>query len=253
MSDGRAGDVARVDQLLRTAGRDGAVPLPELSAAELCTLCDGGQVLVEHAEYAWWYGLQPGVRKTLAGAAVSLLGFRELLCPAETVRDANHADGPTADGTVPLATAPELSLIIAARQRPAVLAVGTIGGDATAGTPRMYGLAGPDGRPQAVVAEQVTSEVTDPFGPLHRFALLSPARAADTLADWACQAGPDREISVYRHREGEPLTCEIATVTTRTGTRTVTWQGPGTVPGQPVPCDPARLARLAAVMLNGEA
>jgi hypothetical protein len=57
MSGGHASDAARVEHLLGAAARDGAVPLPELSAAELCTLCDSGQVLVEHAEYAWWYGL----------------------------------------------------------------------------------------------------------------------------------------------------------------------------------------------------
>jgi hypothetical protein len=211
MSDGRAGDVAQVERLLRAAGRDGAMRLPELSAAELCMLCDGSQILVEDTE------------------------------------EDSRLDG------VPLAMAPELSLIVTARQRPAVLAVGTVSGDARAGTPRMYGLGGPDGRPHAIVAEQVTSQVTDPFGPLHKFVLLSPARAAETLATWACQPGQTREISIYHHREGEPLTCDTAAVTYDAGTQTVTRRRSGVPPGQPAQYDHVGLVRLAAAMLNGEA
>jgi hypothetical protein len=253
MSDERAGDVARVDQLLSAAAQDGAVPLPELSAAELCVLCDGFQILVEYDEYAWWYGLPPETREALSRAAGSLLGFRQLLRPPGPVRTADHPDGEPADDQVTLAMAPELSLIIAARQRPVVLAVGTISGDATGGAPRMYGLGGPDGRPQAIVAEQVTSQVSELFGPLHKFALLSPARAAEALALWASQPGQGREISVYRHRPGEPVTRESATVTPDGGTQTVTWQRSGAPPGRPLPYDRGSLVRLAAAMLNEDA
>jgi hypothetical protein len=247
MSDGRAGDVVQAERLLRAAGRDGAIPLPELSAAELYTLCDGSQILIEDTEYAWWYGLASGTREKLAKAAASLLSFRQLLRPPEAVREDSRLDG------VPLAMTPELSLIIAARQQPAVLAVGTVSGDARAGTPRMYGLGGPDGCPQAIVAEQVTSQATGLFGPLHKFVLLSPARAAETLATWACEPGQTREISIYHHREGQPLTCDTATVTDNAGTPAVTRRRSGALPGPPAQHDPAGLARLAAAMLNGEA
>jgi hypothetical protein len=253
MSDERAGDVAWVDQLLRAADQDGVIPLPGLSAAELCMLCDGSQILVEDTEYAWWYGLASDAREKLAKAAASLLGFRQLLRPPEAARENGHPDGEPADDGVPLAMTPELSLIITARQRPAVLAVGTVSGDARAGAPRMYGLGGPDGRPQVIVAEQVTSQVTDPFGPLHKFALLSPARAAETLATWACQPGQTGEISIYYHREGEPLTCDTAAVTHGDGALTVTRRRSGAPPSPPVLHDCGNLVRLAAAMLNGEA
>ena len=103
------------------------------------------------------------------------------------------------------------------------------------------------------MAEQVTSQVTDPFGPLHKFALLSPTRAAETLAAWACQPGQSREISIYRHREGEPLTCDTAAVTDDGGTQTVTRRRSGAPPGQPVQYGRGSLVRLAAAMLNGDA
>jgi hypothetical protein len=252
MSDGRAGDVARVERLLRVADRDGAVRLPELSAAEVYMLCDGSQTLVEDTEYAWWYGLTPDAREKLTKAAASLLGFRQLLRRPEAAREGGCPGGEPADDGVPLAMAPELSLIITARQQPAVLAVGTVSGDARAGTPRMYGLGGPDGCPQAIVAEQVTSQVTDPFGPLHKFVLLSPARAAETLATWACQPGQTREISIYRHRKGEPLTCDTAAVTYDAGTQTVARRRSGALPSPPVPHDRGSLVRLAAAMLDGD-
>lgn len=250
MTIDRGQDVARTDHLLRAAARDGAVPLPELSAAELCMLCDGGQILVEDAEYAWWYGLEPETRGRLSEEAAGLLAFRKLLRPPTPGHGSERAGQGTGSGDVTLQMAPELSLIIAALLQPAVLAIGTVNGDASDGTPRMYGLGGPDGRPEAIVAEQVTSQVTDPFGPLHKFALLSPGRAAETLAAWACRPGPPREISVYHHREGETLTRDTAAVTSDGSTATVSRSGIMTAP--PVLYDRDGLARLAAAMLNGE-
>lgn len=250
MTINRSQDVARTDVLLRTAARDGAVPLPELSAAELCMLCDGGQILVEDAEYAWWYGLAPETRGKLSEEAASLLAFRELLRPLAPRQGNEHTDQDPAPDKVALEMAPELSLIIAARLKPAVLAIGTVDGDASDGTPRLYGLGGSDGWPEAIVAEQVTSQVTDPFGPLHKFALLSPGHAGEMLAAWACRSGPPREISVYHHREGETLIRDTAAVTSDGTTATVSRTGITTAP--PVLYDRDGLARLAAAMLNGE-
>jgi hypothetical protein len=252
-SEGRAGDVARTDELLQRAVRDGVVRLPELSAAELYMLCDDSHVLVEEPEYAWWYGMKPARRARLTEAAASLLAFRELLRPPAAERETGDPDGRQADGRVPLAMAPEVSVIITARKNPVVVAVGTIGGNPAGGAPRMYGLGGLDGRPQVLVAEQVTSQVSKRFGAVHKFALLSPARAGEALADWASEAGKAREIDVYRHRDDGLLTRDTATVTSRHGTQTVARHQPGAAPGQPAWCDRASLALLAAAMLNGEA
>lgn len=261
MSDGRAGDVAQVERLLRAADQDGAVRLPELSAAELYTLCGDGQVLLEDAEYAWWHGLATGTREQLAKAAVSLLSFRELLRPP---RDDPGDSRPAGDQAMVseawLEMAPELSVIVAARQRPVVVAVGTIGGDVRDGAPRMYGLGGLDGRPRAVVAEQITSQAAKPsFGSLHKFGLVSLFRAAEALVGWACQprgrmrGGQRREISIYRHREGEPLTLDTAAVTHGDGTLMVTRRQSGAPPAPPEPYHHDSLVRLAAAMLSGDA
>jgi hypothetical protein len=154
IGDGRAGDVARAGTLVRTAERDRVVALPELSAAELYMLCDGRQVLIEDCEYAWWYSLPPGRRDKLAAAAASLLAFRKLLRPPEASQERDPSD----EQTTALEMAPDLSLVITARQQPTVLAVGTVTGNASGGAPRMYGLGEPDGRLRAVVAEQVTPQ-----------------------------------------------------------------------------------------------
>jgi hypothetical protein len=253
-SHGRAADVARADQLLSASERDGAVGLPELSAAELCMLCDGRQILIEYPEYAWWYGLAPDIRDRLSAAAVSLLGFRQLLRPPEADQEDGDPDGKPAGQRTTLAMAPELSFVITARRQPTVLAVGTVSGTTVGGAPRMYGLAEPDGRLRAIVAEQVTSQPDGgPFGPVHKFALLSSARAGEALAAWASRPGRAREISIYRHQEGELLTFDSVSVTCDAGTPTVIRRRSGALPCQPTSYDQSGLARLATAMLNGDA
>jgi hypothetical protein len=258
ISDGRAADVARADQLLSASERDGAVGLPELSAAELCMLCDGRQILIEYPEYAWWYGLAPDTRDRLSAAAVSLLGFRQLLRPPEADREDgdpedSDPDGKPAGQSTTLVMAPELSFVITARRQPTVLAVGTVSGSTAGGAPRLYGLAEPDGLLRAIVAEQVTSQPDGgPFGPVHKFALLSSARAGEALAAWASRPGQAREISIYRHQEGELLTFDSVSVTCDAGTLTVVRRRSGAMPCQPTSYDQSGLARLATAMLNGD-
>jgi len=242
-------------RLIESAAADGAAALPALSAAELRVLCGDHQALAEQVEQLWWATLEEPARRELTGAVLDFLVFRGLL---RAPQDDETSNGPSEGRAVAYPVVPALAIVVAARQRPTVLAVGTGPDGSTMGTPRMYGLGDQERPLRAVVAEQVTAEVREPFGPLHRFVLLSPERAASALASWSAASpeadadGRSREVAVYRHREGEELTRDVVTVAASPGGLAVTRRRPGAEAGAPVQCDQPELARLIAGILSGE-
>ena len=77
---------------------------------------------------------------------------------------------------------PELALIVAARQQPAVAAVAITTDGSAEGAPRTFGLAEREPPPPSVVvAEHISEKETKPFGRLHHFFLLSAQRAGHAL------------------------------------------------------------------------
>jgi len=76
---------------------------------------------------------------------------------------------------------PELALIVAARQQPAVAAVAITADGSAEGAPRTFGLAEREPPPRVVVAEHISEKETKPFGRLHHFFLLSAQRAGHAL------------------------------------------------------------------------
>ncbi len=263
MADPRAGDVAEAERLFAEAEANGVTPLPTLSVAELWVLCGTDQVLAVESELRWWTGLSGPEREKLTAAILDLLTHRELLRPAS----GEHVDS-TPEGKAQVPMAPDLAMIVAARQYPAVVAVAKEADGPSEGAPRMYGLA-QDGQPtRALVGEFISARKTNTprlFGPLHVSSLMSPRHAGHVLAVWATAAdsgrsGPwrrsrkdkSRIVDIYRHREGETLTCDRVTIAAADAEDqcTVTRQRPGASPDPPAVCDQAGLASLLAGMLT---
>jgi hypothetical protein len=227
--------------------------LPVLSAAELWVLCGDHQVLADEAERIWWNKHTEPERERLAAAITDLLAHRDLL-----------GDDP---GTGIRPMVPELAMILAARQRPAVVALGVRSDGGTHDAPRVFGLAEHGQPPRAAVFEVISAnksaEFGPRFGPLHHFSLVSVDRAAWTLARWSTEVGsgrrllsglrgePSRTIDLYRPGGREEFGPDRLIVEAGRGGRyPVSRQRPG---GRPEPigeCGPDELTSRVTQMLT---
>jgi len=256
--DPRARDVADARRLLAEADTSGVAPLPALSTAELWVLCGVDQVLATEPEARWWAGLAAPDREKLTGVVLGFLTDRGLLRSAG--RDS--AGGPelgTAGQTGKLLVSAALGMIVAARQNPEVVVIATESDGSVIGAPRMFGVGQAGALPRAVVGEHVSGKVIRPFGPVHDFSLLSPARAGHVLALWAARAGrgeraaggQPRIVDVYAYTDGELAGRERATVSGSADGHLVTRQRPGADgdPGPAFACDLDGLAGMLTGML----
>jgi hypothetical protein len=266
VADPRAGDVAQAERLLAQAAYQGAAKLPALSAAELWVLCGDRQVLADDAEARWWAAMPEPERDSLAAAIVDLLADRGLLYRERNTGSRAADQPPDVDSprltTMPMA--PELALIVAARQQPAVVAVALTAAGSAEGAPRMFGLAGSDQPPRVVVAEYISEKVTGPFGRLHHFSLLSVKRGGHALATWATEQnrgllarrGKDKRriVDIYRSQSAAPISRDRVIIGQGSyGSYEVSRQRPDTMPDPPVSRDRDQIASLLAAMLTGVA
>jgi hypothetical protein len=257
--DPRAADVAEAERLLAQAQASGVVRLPALTTAELWVLCGLDQVLAAEAEARWWAALPEPDRKQLTGAVLEFLTRRGLLRPGGQPQPA------ATDRAGGLLVSAALGMIVAARRFPTTVVIAAEADGSAAGAPRMYGVGDAGGIPQAMIGEHVSGKIIWPFGPLHYFCLLSPARAGHVLALWAMRAGGrgrgrreqpqtgarPRTVDVYAYRDGSVTGRDRVTVSGSGDRHLATRQRPGArvVPGAPVACDQAGLARLLTGML----
>ena len=268
-ADPRAGDVADAERLLAEAETSGVARLPALSTAELWVLCGVDQVLATEPEARWWAGLAEPDRERLTAGVLDYLTDRGLLRPAGERELAGEREpagepGPAAAGQPGrLLVSAALGMIVAARQNPEVVVIATEFDGSVAGTPRMFGVGQAGALPRAVVGEYVSGKVIRPFGPVHDFSLLSPARAGHVLALWATRtgggAGPGeraaggqpRIVDVYAYSGGQLVSRDRATVSGSNDGHVVTRQQPGAGadPGPPFACDLAGLAGMLTGML----
>jgi hypothetical protein len=242
-------------------------PLPALTAAELWVLCGTDQVLADEAERQWWSRKTEEQRRAMATSIADLLGERKL------IRNTDPSQG--ADVPALLQMAPRLAMIIAARQRPSVVALGIRADGSVNGTPRMFGLA-QDGQPlRAVIGEYIGQPMPKPVGPVlgpeHKFSLLSGARAGHVLAVWAstsgtrmgvrgrisrAQGGKTRVINVFRHQADRLLSPERVCVAGASEPFCVSRQRtggepePAIEPDPAIPCTRDELARLLTQILT---
>lgn len=269
--DPRADDVEQAGRLFALAERDGSVRLPDLLGVDLCALGYGGQSLVDGPLLTTWAGLAAQARSALAVEALTGLVARGLLDPPDDSGPAGARDG---TGTVELGLRASLSMILAARTRPTLLATCTVPGRQQYAEPRLYGLGDEDVPVRALVAEQASrervvfgtgervelppAEAVTRAGDLNQvfhYALFSPERAGRVLASWArADAVPEdaalpRTVDVYHHAEGG-LTRDRVQVQRGAGTMTVELSrdgGPPTLASG----DPDGLAGLLAGLVEG--
>jgi hypothetical protein len=255
--DPRAPDVAEAERLLAQAQASGVVRLPSLTTAELWVLCGLDQVLAAEAEARWWAGLPEPDREQLTGAVLEFLTRRGLLRPHGQPQPA----APDRPGGLLVSAA--LGMIVAARRFPTTVVIATEADGSAAGAPRMYGAGDAGGVPQAMIGEHVSGKVIRPFGPVHYFSLLSPARAGHVLALWSTRAGgrgrpeqPEtsirpRTVDVYAYRDGSVTGRDRVTVSGVPDGHMMTRQRPGTdvAPGPPLRCELVSLASQMTRML----
>jgi hypothetical protein len=254
VTDPQPGAVAAAEQLLAQADRDGVAPLPPLTAAELWVLCGTDQVLADEAELRWWNRKTDEQRRAMATSIPDLLNERNLLA---------DGNGEASGGPARLPMTAGLAMIVSARQRPSVVAVGTRADGSVNGTPRMFGLAWDGQTMRAVVGEYIGQAMSKPYGPVlgpeHKFSLLSVARTGHVLAVWAstsgtqmgirgrlsrAQGGKTRVIDVFRYQAGQLLSRERVSVAGASEPFGVSRQRTGAAPEPAVGCTRDELAGL---------
>jgi hypothetical protein len=175
----------------------------------------------------------------------------ELLIDRRLIR---RADDPV---SARLPMTPELAMVVAARQLPAVVAVCTLENGSADKAPQMYGLAEAGRPPQVMVSEVVFPAKHAAFGPLHHFSLVSPERAGRILALWAVAHDKtgflrpkSRIVDVYRNRLGEALTRDRIIVGGSIGAVDVTRQRPGGGLEPALRCSTDELAVVVTAILE---
>jgi hypothetical protein len=230
-----------IDSLAAAAGRDGTVPLPTLSQAELCALGAAGKGLVCQRTWAWWTGLGEDERADLIVSALELLAVRGLIQPG--------------DGPVPAAG---LAVILTARLRPEPVVVCQVPGQDAAFCPRFFGVTAEGPGVRVLVRETLTERPAGPggqpeFGTLLRYALVTPEAAARDLAGWAREAASmagaqPPAIDVFGHDRPGRLRRSRLRVRPSGGFFEV--RRDGIMPGR---LDEKRLCQILATMLTGAA
>lgn len=169
-----------VDEITAAAEREGEAPLPALTQAELCALGAAAESLVCERTWNWWAGLDEDERVRLTARALGLLTHRGLVRPGR--------------GDLPGIPVPELGLILAARARPRLIVVCQVPGKVATFEPRFFGMTATGTGLRVLVREILTDEPSGPggrrdFGTVLAYALVTPARAAELICEWAREAG----------------------------------------------------------------
>ena len=208
--DLRRADVEEAERLLATADRAGLAPLPSLLTVDLCLFGGHRHAMFDESILGTWAALRSQIRKEFGGEALTELVRRGLLS-----REPARKYGVEAETRYRMH--PALAMILGARARPIWLAVCSFASTAVTG-PRMYGLGTGEEPLRATIVEmpreQPSTEPTAPsladLGKVYDYVLASTVKSSDLLAEWATlKVGggmtPLRQIDVYHHPEGRPL------------------------------------------------
>lgn len=183
------------------------VELTALSALELCVMGGPTFALFEEDVAQAWLGLPDRRRgRVLKTITEGMVERRLLLAP--------HPPGP--DGET-YSMNPVLGLILAALCRPTWIAVTENADAARWRTPRLFALGDQEVPVRAVVVEEPAAlpagiripnaRKLGPLSQLYRYVLVSEARAAEVMAEWAIASPPEvpgtdapaaRAVIVYR-------------------------------------------------------
>jgi hypothetical protein len=230
-----------VGSLASAAERDGTVPLPALSQAELCALGAAGKSLVCQRTWTWWTGLGEDTQADLTASALELLAVRRLIRPGGT--------------SAPAAPAAGLAVILTARLWPEPVVVCQVPGQDAAFCPRFFGMPREGVRPYMLVRETLTGQHpgVGELGMLLRYALVTPEVAARDLVGWAREAASMADaqplaIDVFGH-DG-PGRLRRARLWVRPADGFFEVRRDGIMPGR---LDEKRLCQILARMLTGAA
>ncbi len=252
--DPRQADVAAARALLDQVDRDGAVRLPAMSTAELCTLGAMQSSLIDQDAWNWWTGKAESERDALSAATLKFLTHRKLLDPPGP-----GTDDPAAENVM-LRVRPDLGVILAGRTRPAFIVLSRDGANGAPRDMRLYGISDQEYGLRAVLAEEATHRQAEWMGPAYLYLLASPAEAAMSLVRWIDRGAgrtlrrrPPKMIDVYRGNLGSGPARDHVEVTREgpAGYR-VTRTRVGQPADPPADCDETGLHRLlTAVMRDG--
>ena len=209
-TDLRRADVEEAERLLTLADDSGVAPLPSLLAVDLCLFGGHRHAMFDESALATWAALTGSARERCGSEAFAELVRRKLVA-----REPSRKYG--AEPTTRYRLHAAFAMILGARARPQWVAVCSV--DSTTPTgPRMYGLGNALDPLRAAVmelprepsAEQTIPSVAD-LGKIYDYTLASTSKAADLLAGWAMDvdaaSGTEpRQIDVYHHPDGQPMT-----------------------------------------------
>jgi hypothetical protein len=200
-----AGRTEAAQRLIDEAQAAPFVELVTVSALELCVLGGPRHALFEEAVTQAWLGLADRRREKIMKLTTDGMVERRLLLP-------EPSPGP---GTADYALDPALGLVLAARTRPAFVLV-TETAAASLRTPRFFALGDEEVPVRAIVVEEPAAlpagsrdfpnvRKLGPLGRFYRYLLVSQARAAELLAEWAIAPPPSgadpasaRSVSRFR-------------------------------------------------------
>jgi hypothetical protein len=201
--------VAGANELVDRLEREGLVTLPTLTREELAiTGSLEASPLRDASEVGYWQRLGPEAKQAAGAAALRSLGARGLIDLME------HA-APDPGGNASIHPSAELGLILAARNQPSFVLVGSEPQRGLFGFVRLYGVIDERRRLNIVLMERT------PATGVHEFALCLPARAAEEVSNWACGTdllqGSDnpgetlvRTIEIIRPSEAGPSRHRLA-------------------------------------------
>jgi hypothetical protein len=198
-------------QLIDEAQGASYVELVTVSALELCVLGGPRQALFEEPATQAWLALGDRRREKIMKLTTEGMVERRFLLPEPSPEP----------GTADYALNPALGIVLAARCRPTFIVV-TETAASSLRTPRFFALGDEEVPVRAVVVEEPAALPADnhdfpnikklgPLGRIYRYLLVSQARAAELLAEWAIAPPPSgsdpasaRSVSRFRPSGIEP-------------------------------------------------
>lgn len=226
----------------------GVVPLPAMTAAELCVLGAMSRSLIDASAWSWWISAPAARRTALWEMAWQFLSYRGLVTLTAPGLTERARIGPSA------------SLIAAGRIRPAFIVLCREDGNGEPGRRRMFGIAEQDRGLRAVLVEDAGTRNLGWAGPAYQYGLASPAAACHGLSRWAAPPGPapgrparrlPRLVDIYLPGAGPRLPAhQIAVYPDGRGLH-VKRETSGPPVTRPVACDEDFLACLLAGILTG--
>jgi hypothetical protein len=198
-------------QLIDEAQGASYVELVTVSALELCVLGGPRQALFEEPATQAWLALGDRRREKIMKLTTEGMVERRFLLPEPSPEP----------GTADYGLNPALGIVLAARCRPTFIVV-TETAASSLRTPRFFALGDEEVPVRAVVVEEPAALPADnhdfpnikklgPLGRIYRYLLVSQARAAEVLAEWAIAPPPSgadpasaRSVSRFRPGGAEP-------------------------------------------------